>query len=111
MSLGTEKIDKAIETVGDLVMAFVEDYQDDEKISLMEAAGNIIEEGGDLIAVITSHKQLVDELKDWTPEEREASLQKFVDHFDLPDDKKEQAIEMLLEGIVNIAGFVSIVKG
>ncbi len=110
MELGTERIDKAVQTVGDLVMAFVEDYADDQKISLMEAAGNIIDSGADLIAVITSHKELVAQLKDWTPQEREASLQKFVDHFELPDKQKEEAIEMLLTGIVNISGFVTIVS-
>lgn len=110
MALGTDKIDKAIETVGDLVLAFVEDYEDDQKISLLEAAGNIIDEGGDLLSVITSHKELVAQLRDWDVAEREASLQKFVEHFDLPDEKKEQAIELLLSGIVNISGFVSLVK-
>ncbi len=110
MSLGTETIDKAILTLGDIVMAFEDHLADDGKIRLNEVASTLISEGGDIISVITNAATLKAELQDWTPEEREASLQKFINKFDLDNDKAERAIEKLLTAITNIAEFVDITK-
>lgn len=107
---GTEQIKKALGVMIDLGMGVEDALSDDGKVKLGEVISIVSSEALDIVAVIKNAGELVSELKDWDPDEREDVLQWAVDRFDLDNDTAELVIEKCLRIIKEVGDVVTLVK-
>jgi len=75
---------------------------DDNKVSFSEAIGLAFELPG-LFKVVKSYKDVVEELKDLTPDEVEELNVHFANEFDIANDAAEEVVEQVLSLIVTLA--------
>lgn len=103
---GTENLDYSLEVAGNLAEDLITALKD-KRITWQEGVKlsmNVIP----LVKTVKKVPEIFDEIKDLTPEERQASYQKFAENFELENKVAEEIAEKGIQLLLSIGEFVDV---
>lgn len=106
--IGTENIDFALESLGNLAEDF-DKALEDKHISPMEW----IKIGGNVFPIVKCVKrapEIYKEVQDFDDEEKEASSVKFAAGFDLRNDATEELVEGAIDILIKLSDWITLFK-
>ena len=109
--LGTLQIEQTADVLIGLALGIERSLADDGKISFSEAVSLAVGTAPGVYTVARNAKQLKEELKDFSPEEKAQLLEKVAVKFDLDNDRTEELIEAGMSLAAELSNFVGVIKG